>query len=96
MNKTVMVLVLSFMLFIASPSQMLQGQVISTAQANEDIDRIGVMMLKLKKQLIQASEIDKLKDAGLDVESVRTMKDAMNAKIKSMVKRIVLQIRDIQ
>jgi len=96
MNKILMTLLISLALFIVSPTQMLKGQMIPSAHANEDIDRVGVMMLKLKKQLIQSGEIDKLKDAGLDDQSVRTMKDAMNAKIKSMVKRIVLQIRDIQ
>jgi len=96
MNKKLMILLLPLVLFIASPSHMLHGQLVPSAHANEDIDRVGVMMLKLKKQLIQSGEIDKLKEAGLDDQSVRTMKDAMNAKIKSMVKRIVLQIRDIQ
>jgi len=96
MNKIIMIIMLPLVLFIASPSHILHGEIIAAAHANADIDRVGVMMLKLKKQLIQASEIDKLKDAGLDDQSVRTMKDAMNAKIKSMVKRIVLQIRDIE
>jgi len=96
MNKIMMILLLPLMLFIASPSHVFHGEMIAKAHANADIDRVSVMMLKLKKQLIQASEIDKLKEAGLDDQSVRSMKDAMNAKIKSMVKRIVLQIRDIE
>ncbi|MDX8381791.1 MAG: hypothetical protein R8M14_06740 [Ghiorsea sp.] len=96
MNKILMTLLMSLTLFMASPSHMLHGEMIAAALANEDIDRVGVMMLKLKKQLIQAGEIEKLKYVGLDDKSIESMQDAMNAKIKSMVKRIVLQIRDIE
>jgi len=95
-NKILAALLLSIGLFISSPAQMINGQGMSAAQANEDIDRVGVMMLKLKKQLIQAGEIQKLKYVGLDDKSIESMQDAMSAKIKSMVKRIVLQIRDIE
>jgi len=96
MNKILITLLLPLAVLIVSPSQMIHGQLISTVHANEDIDRVGVMMLKLKKQLIQAGEIEKLKYVGLDDKSIETMQDAMNGKIQSMVKRIVLQIRDIQ
>lgn len=67
----------------------------ATAAESESMQRLHIMLLKLKDASASLKDMDKLEQAGMEHRQVERMRQAMRRKIQQMIDETIRQIQQL-